>query len=106
MWVAASEDRREILGTYEAATAHADETIRSLDLDALGHVPWWPRPNVTLHAVLVHVVTETARHAGPRHFRVDGSARPTPIPVGRLAYWSGDAGHWTVIPRGAATSDH
>lgn len=64
VWVAASEDRREILGTYEAATAHADETIRSLDLDALGHVPWWRRPNVTLHAVLVHVVTETARHAG------------------------------------------
>lgn len=64
MWVTASESRQEILGHYEAATAHADETIRSLDLDAPGHVPRWPRPNVTLHAVLVHVLTETARHAG------------------------------------------
>ncbi len=64
MWVTTSESRQVILGTYEAAIAHADETIRSLDLDAPGHVPWWPRPNVTLHAVLVHVLTETARHAG------------------------------------------
>jgi len=64
MWATASESRQDILVTYRAATAHADETIRSLDLDAPGHVPWWPRPNVTLHAVLVHVLTETARHAG------------------------------------------
>jgi hypothetical protein len=64
MWATASESRQEILGTYQAAIAHADETIRTLDLDAPGHVPWWTRPNVTLHAMLVHVVTETARHAG------------------------------------------
>ena len=64
MWVTASESRQNILETYRAAIAHADETIRSLDIDAPGHVPWWPRPNVTLHAVLVHVLAETARHAG------------------------------------------
>ena len=64
MWVTASESRQDILDTYRAAIAHADETIRSLDLDAPGHVPWWPRPNVTLHAMLVHVLAETARHAG------------------------------------------
>jgi hypothetical protein len=64
MWVNASESRQEILDTYQAAIAHADHTIDSLDLDAPGHVPWWPRPNVTLHAMLVHVLTETARHAG------------------------------------------
>ena len=64
MWVAASESREDILETYRTAIAHADETISSLDLDAPGHVPWWPRPDVTLHAVLVHVLAETARHAG------------------------------------------
>jgi Protein of unknown function (DUF664) len=64
MWVTASESRQNILETYRAAIAHADETIRSRDIDAPGHVPWWPRPNVTLHAILVHVLTETARHAG------------------------------------------
>lgn len=64
MCATASESRQEILDSYQAAIAHADKTIRSLDLDAPGHVPWWPRPNVTLHAMLVHVVTGAARHAG------------------------------------------
>jgi hypothetical protein len=64
MWVTASETRSDILKTYRAAIAHADETIRSLDMDAPGHVPWWPRPDVMLHEVLVHVLTVTARHAG------------------------------------------
>jgi len=64
MWATAAESRQEIVGTYQAAIAHADETIRSLDLDVPGHVPWWSRPNVTLHTMLVHVLAETARHAG------------------------------------------
>jgi hypothetical protein len=64
MWLSASESRQDTVDTYRAATAHADETIRSLDMDAPGHVPWWPRPDVRLHEVLVHVLTETARHAG------------------------------------------
>jgi len=51
---------------YRQAWAHADETIQARDLDAPGHVPWWPsgRSEVTLHQVLVHVVAETNRHAG------------------------------------------
>jgi uncharacterized damage-inducible protein DinB len=64
MWVATSERRQNIVETYRAVIAHADETISSLDLDAPGHVPWWPQPDVTLQAVLVHVLAETARHAG------------------------------------------
>jgi hypothetical protein len=64
MWATATESRREILDTYQAAIEHADATIRSLDLDAPGQVPWWSRPDVTLHTMLVHVLTETARHAG------------------------------------------
>lgn len=45
---------------------HADVTIAALDLDAPGQVTWWPpeRRNVTLHSNLVHVIAETARHAG------------------------------------------
>jgi uncharacterized damage-inducible protein DinB len=64
MWVTTSESRADILDTYHAAIAHADETIAALDLDAPGHVPWWSRPDVTLHGILVHVLAETARHAG------------------------------------------
>lgn len=64
LWVTASEARQDILDIYRAAIAHSDETIRVLDLDAVGHVPWWPQPEVTLHSVLVHVLAETSRHAG------------------------------------------
>ena len=64
LWVTASESREQVLGTYRAAIAHADATIRELDLDASGHVPWWSEPDVTLHSVLVHVLAETSRHAG------------------------------------------
>ena len=64
LWAAPTEGRQDIVVTYRAVIAHADETISALDLDAPGHVPWWPRPDVTLQAVLVHVLTETARHAG------------------------------------------
>jgi len=64
LWVTESESREDVIGTYRAAIAHGDETIRALDLDTRGHVPWWPEPDVTLQQVLVHLVAETARHAG------------------------------------------
>jgi hypothetical protein len=63
-WVSPKETRAEIVDRYRTACAHADATINALDLDAPGHVPWWPRPNVKLFNVIVHVLTETNRHAG------------------------------------------
>ena len=59
-----SESREEIVARYRRVWVHSDETISSLAVDAAGYVPWWPRPDVMLFNVLVHVVTETARHAG------------------------------------------
>ncbi len=66
MWATADESRESILGLYRRVWAHSDATIEALDLDAVGHVPWWPedRCEVTLHQILVHMVSETARHAG------------------------------------------
>ena len=66
MWATPQESRADIVGLYTAATAHADATIESLSLQAAGTVPWWPpeRNQVTLHRILVHVATETHRHAG------------------------------------------
>ena len=64
LWATEAESRGEILATYDAAIAHAEATIAALELTSRGHVPWWPRPDVTLHSVLVHVLSETARHAG------------------------------------------
>jgi hypothetical protein len=95
MWATASESRVLILDTYRAAIAHADRTISALDLDATGHVPWWPEPEVTLHAVLVHVLAETSRHAGHADIlreQLDGSAgfRPdnTNVPSHDEQWWS------------------
>ena len=64
MWVTAAETRAEIVDRYRRVWLHADATINDLPADAPGHVPWWPRPDVTLHTMLVHVLAETNRHAG------------------------------------------
>lgn len=64
MWAAASESRVAIVDRYRSAWEHSDATIASLGVDAPGHVPWWPRPDVMLFNILVHMLTETSRHAG------------------------------------------
>ncbi|OXM46886.1 type I restriction endonuclease subunit M [Amycolatopsis thailandensis] len=64
LWATEHETRGEITGFYQRVWAHSDATIAALDVDAPGHVPWWPRPDVKLFNVLVHILTETNRHAG------------------------------------------
>lgn len=64
MWATEHETRAEIVDRYRRAWKHSDATITALAVDAPGHVPWWPRPDVLLFNVLVHVLTETSRHAG------------------------------------------
>jgi uncharacterized damage-inducible protein DinB len=66
MWAAPDESREQILGLYQRAWAHSDETISALALDATGRVPWWPqeRNEVTLNRILAHMIAETNRHAG------------------------------------------
>ncbi|WP_107450543.1 DinB family protein [Streptomyces silvensis] len=64
LWVTEHETREEITDRYRRAWEHSDATITALSIDALGHVPWWPRPDVKLFNILVHVLTETNRHAG------------------------------------------
>jgi hypothetical protein len=66
MWATADESRQQIVDLYRRVWAHSDATIDALPLDAIGHVPWWPkeRHEVTLHQILIHVIAETDRHAG------------------------------------------
>ncbi|MFE7795170.1 DinB family protein [Streptomyces sp. NPDC057460] len=64
LWVAKDETREQMIGLYQRVREHADATIDELAIDAPGHVPWWPRPNVKLFNILVHMLTETNRHAG------------------------------------------
>ncbi|MCC2321159.1 DinB family protein [Cellulomonas xiejunii] len=64
LWVTAQESRADVVAAYERAWRHADATIEALPIDAPGRVPWWPQPDVLLFNVMVHVLTETSRHAG------------------------------------------
>jgi fermentation-respiration switch protein FrsA (DUF1100 family) len=66
MFATADQSRAQITGLYEQAWAHSDATIEALPLDAIGHVPHWPaeRGEVTLHQIMVHVLTDSQRHAG------------------------------------------
>lgn len=64
LWVTKDESQADVVTRYQRACRHADATINELDLAAAGRVPGWPRPEVTLHTMLVHVPSETSRHAG------------------------------------------
>ncbi|WP_413452565.1 DinB family protein [Georgenia phoenicis] len=77
MWATAEESVEDVVGMYRQAWAHADATIAELDLDSPGRVPWWRGGDVTLHHILVHVIAETARHAGHADIireQIDGAA--------------------------------
>jgi hypothetical protein len=62
--VTQGETHEQIMGFYRRAWDHADATITKLPIDAPGHVPWWPRPEVKLFNIMVHVLNDTTRHAG------------------------------------------
>lgn len=66
-WYARQDETKEaLIDLYRRVAVFADETIERLPLDAPGRVTWWGpgRQDVTLHQVLVDVLTDLARHAG------------------------------------------
>jgi hypothetical protein len=96
MWAAPDESREQITGLYRRAWAHSDATISELPLEGIGQVPWWPpeRSEVTLHRALVHMIDETARHAGHADIvreLIDGKAGVRPgsdnLPPGDQEWW-------------------
>jgi uncharacterized damage-inducible protein DinB len=98
MWATPEQSRAEVIDLYHRAWAHSDATIDALPLDAEGTVPWWPedRRTVTLHRILVHMTTETHRHAGHADIvreLLDGAAGLRPgasnLPEEDEAWWAG-----------------
>jgi hypothetical protein len=96
MWATAEESRDDIVGLYRRVCDHSDRVIAELDLDSPGVVPHWPddRARTTLHAVLVHMIAETQRHAGHADIvreLVDGSVglrrEHANLPHGDAAWW-------------------
>lgn len=96
MWATADESREQIVGLYRQAWEHSNSTIKTLPLDAIGRVPWWPeeRREVTLNHILVRVISDTQRHAGHADIvreLIDGSVGylqgKDNMPLGDQAWW-------------------
>ena len=64
MWVKPTESTDWVIGLFRDTWEHALGIFDALDLDSTGSVPWWTEPEVTLGEVMLHMVDETARHAG------------------------------------------
>lgn len=64
LWATADESADQIKSFYRRACAHADETIRSLDIAAVGSVPWWGGAHTTLGEMLGLMLGEVNRHLG------------------------------------------
>jgi uncharacterized damage-inducible protein DinB len=60
--ISADETTEDILGYYARARAASDKVIDELDVDALGTA--WFGEQVSMRWVLIHMIEETARHAG------------------------------------------
>jgi hypothetical protein len=108
MWVTEHETREEIVDRYHRVSGHSDATITARAIDSSGHVPWWPHPDVTLFTILVHMLTETSRHAGHADIlreQLDGStgtAAAHPNPHHDAAFWEARR---TTIERAAKAAD-
>jgi hypothetical protein len=62
-WATEHETREQITGLYRRVWEHSDATIDALAIDARGYVPWWDE-EVMLFNIMVHVLSDTTRHAG------------------------------------------
>jgi hypothetical protein len=109
MWATEDETREEIIDRYRRVWEHSDATITALAIDSPGHVPWWPRPNVKLFNILVHMLTETSRHAGHADIlreQLDGSTGATAAyaaPQRDAAFWEAQRARIERAAKAAAT---
>jgi uncharacterized damage-inducible protein DinB len=115
MWATADESREQVVAFYHRVWAHSDVTINSLELDAVGQVPHWPkdRSKVTLHQILVHMTAETHRHAGHADIvreLIDGAAGLRPdndnMAPGDQSWWDKYRRQLERVARQAATGSN
>lgn len=106
MFATPDESPEQIIDFYRRVQAHSDATIKALPLDAIGTVPWWRSPETTLFKLLVHMINETARHAGHADIvreLIDGTAGRSPgvsnLPDLTTDTWSAHRDHLETIAR-------
>ncbi len=103
MYAAADESRESLVDLFVRGSAHGDDSVRTLGLDAPANVPWWgDRGDTTLGYLLVHLLAEMAHHAGHADIvreSIDGRG-------GRDHDEIGDEEHWrTHVARVQAAAD-
>lgn len=92
MWASPEETSEHLIGLYQRACAHADQTIDELDLGSVGFVAHWPpeRRETTLGVLLIRMLAETAQHAGHADIvreMIDGTAGADHDDLGDAAQW-------------------
>jgi hypothetical protein len=108
MWATEHETREEIIDRYRRVWEHSDATITALSIDSPGYVPWWPRPDVKLFNVLVHILSETSRHAGQADIlreQLDGSTGTAADagPTRDAAFWDARRAEIELAAKAAGT---
>lgn len=93
MWARADETSEYLIGLYQQAWTHSDESLDRLPLDAPAHVSWWPaeRADTTFGSLVVRVVAETAHHAGHCDIvreMIDGRSGSGNDAVGDAQFWA------------------
>ncbi|MER5769150.1 DinB family protein [Streptomyces sp. NPDC001985] len=63
-WRADGVPLARLLAEYEAQCARSDEIVAAASLDDIGRHPGHPSGSANLRWMLIHLVEETARHAG------------------------------------------
>ena len=91
-WATEHETRADVIELYRRVWLHSDATIDELQLDDVGHVPWWDE-DVPLFNVMVHRLSDATRHAGHADILregLDGSTgvdRDSTPPPGLEEHW-------------------
>jgi Protein of unknown function (DUF664) len=93
-WATGDETRQAIIGFYERVGKHSDATIGALAIDAPGFVPWWPRPDVKLFNIMVHLLSDTIRHAGHADILREQLDGETGEAAGYAHPRAGDTAYW------------
>jgi uncharacterized damage-inducible protein DinB len=93
MYALADEPSEMVLDLYRRSWVVSDQNIHELGLDAPADVPWWPedRKHTTLGYLLVHMLAETAHHAGHADIvreTIDGRGGIDHDAAGGEAHWT------------------
>ncbi|WP_286930399.1 MULTISPECIES: DinB family protein [Aeromicrobium] len=64
LWLTADESAQSVVDLYVAVGDHTARACAELPEDAPAKVPWWSEPDTSFDYLLVHMVSETAQHAG------------------------------------------